>query len=179
MDIRILDREKYKSKKFQVEYFTSSWYIPYSTKGDSYEVEWRKAVFGEPQKKAFDIELYPDYFPEAIALGCFAEEELVGLIEFYPESWNKRLRVTEIWVKDDFRNKGIGSELLEHAKNNAKANGFRMIVLETQSCNVNAIDFYKKNGYEIIGYDKFCYTNQDSLKHEVRLEMGIKVIENE
>lgn len=54
----------------------------------------------------------------------------------------------------------------------AKASGARMSVLETQSCNKNAIAFYRKNGFEIIGFDVYSYQNADLERHEIRIEMG-------
>ena len=53
--------------------------------------------------------------------------------------------------------------------------GARMLILETQSCNENAIAFYKKNGFEIVGFDLYAYTNHDPEAHKVRLEMGKKL----
>jgi hypothetical protein len=50
-----------------------------------------------------------------------------------------------------------------------------MLVLETQSCNVEAIQFYLKHGYELIGFDVAAYSNQDTEKNEVRLELGLKL----
>lgn len=50
-----------------------------------------------------------------------------------------------------------------------------MIVLETQSCNENAIAFYKRNGFAIIGFDLYSYSNTDPERHEVRIEMGKKL----
>ena len=57
----------------------------------------------------------------------------------------------------------------------AKQSGARMVVLETQTCNENAIAFYKKNGFEIIGFDLYSYSNDDPNRHEVRMEMGMKL----
>lgn len=54
----------------------------------------------------------------------------------------------------------------------AVKSGARMIVLETQSCNKKAIDFYMKHGFSLIGLDMYAYSNEDPEKHEVRLEMG-------
>ena len=51
------------------------------------------------------------------------------------------------------RSKGIGTLLRNAISDAAKASGARMSVLETQSCNENAIAFYRKNGFEIIGFD--------------------------
>ena len=57
----------------------------------------------------------------------------------------------------------------------AAKTGARMAVLETQSCNENAISFYRKNGFEIIGFDLYAYSNADPERHEVRIEMGKKL----
>ena len=53
--------------------------------------------------------------------------------------------------------------------------GARMIVLETQSCNEAAIAFYRKNGFSVIGFDLYAYSNTDPERHEVRIEMGKKL----
>ena len=59
----------------------------------------------------------------------------------------------------------------------AESTGARMIVLETQSCNESAIAFYRKNGFSIIGFDLYSYSNNDPERHEVRIEMGKKLRE--
>ena len=51
-----------------------------------------------------------------------------------------------------------------------------MVVLETQSCNENAICFYQKIGFDIIGFDLYSYSNEDPKKHEIRIEMGMKLV---
>lgn len=47
--------------------------------------------------------------------------------------------------------------------------------LFAQINNGNAISFYKKHGFKMIGFDLFVYTNTDQERHEIRIEMG-KVI---
>ncbi len=47
--------------------------------------------------------------------------------------------------------------------------------LETQSCNEAAIAFYRKNGFSVIGFDLYAYSNDDPERHEVRIEMGKKL----
>jgi ribosomal protein S18 acetylase RimI-like enzyme len=64
---------------------------------------------------------------------------------------------------------------MQHAIKLAKEKGARMLVLETQSCNVKAIQFYLKHGYKLIGFDTAAYSNQDIEKKEVRLELGLKL----
>ena len=50
-----------------------------------------------------------------------------------------------------------------------------MIVLETQTCNEKAINFYLRNGFSLIGFDLYSYTNSDPERKEVRIEMGKKL----
>ena len=70
------------------------------------------------------------------------------------------------------RHSGIGTALMAVMLKEAKDSGARMAVLETQTCNENAIAFYRKHGFEVIGFDLFAYTNDDAARHEIRLEMG-------
>jgi len=49
-----------------------------------------------------------------------------------------------------------------------------MMVLETQSFNSKAISFYKKNGFEIIGFDRYAYSNNGPEEKNMRIEMGKK-----
>ena len=51
----------------------------------------------------------------------------------------------------------------------------RMAVLETQSFNYKAISFYQKNGFKIIGFDRYAYSNKGPEEHNMRIEMGIKL----
>ena len=50
--------------------------------------------------------------------------------------------------------------------------GARMAVLETQNFNFKAISFYKKNGFEIIGFDRYAYSNKGPEERNIRIEMG-------
>lgn len=43
----------------------------------------------------------------------------------------------------------------------AECHHVRGIILEAQSCNIQAIDFYLKFGFQLVGFDLFVYSNQD------------------
>lgn len=101
---------------------------------------------------------------------------MLGFVEGALENWNNRFRISNICIFDNsVRNRGIGTALLNTILAEARKTGARMAVLETQSCNENAIAFYNKNGFNIIGFDLYAYTNEDLDKHEVRIEMGIRL----
>lgn len=57
----------------------------------------------------------------------------------------------------------------------AKVKGARMLVLETQSCSVPAVNFYLKQGFTLIGFDSAAYSNEDLERKEIRLELGLKL----
>ena len=80
--------------------------------------------------------------------------------------------ITELWVSDTLQRQGIGTRLMNLAKEKAKEQGRRAIILETQSCNVVAISFYRSQGFKLIGFDSCCYTNRDVERHEVRFDLG-------
>jgi ribosomal protein S18 acetylase RimI-like enzyme len=80
--------------------------------------------------------------------------------------------VTELWVADRFHRRGFGTRLMNLAKQKAKEQGRRAIILETQSCNVRAIAFYRSQGFRLIGFDTCCYANNDVARHEVRFNFG-------
>ena len=120
--------------------------------------------------------LFPDYWEGAQVFGIVSEEngkkEILACIEICPEEWSNRLMVTELWVSEKLRRQGIGSALMNIAKEKAKEQGRRAVILETQSCNTGAIAFYRRQGFKLIGFDACCYTNRDIEKKEVRFNMG-------
>ena len=79
---------------------------------------------------------------------------------------------TELWVHDSLHRQGIGTALMNKAKEIAKEQNRRAIILETQSCNVRAIAFYRSQGFHLIGFDSCCYTNRDVERREIRFNMG-------
>lgn len=61
----------------------------------------------------------------------------------------ERAYLININVKKGFRNKGIGGKLLIHGFDLLKNTGCRNITLEVLKENIEAINFYKKNGFII------------------------------
>jgi len=98
--------------------------------------------------------------------------EMLACIEVCPEEWSNRLVVTELWVSEELRRKGVGKRLMDKAKEVAVRQKRRAVILETQSCNTNAIGFYLHQGFELIGFDTCCYTNEDIARREVRVNLG-------
>ena len=128
-----------------------------------------------PIEKKDQSRLFEPYIEEPRVFVAKVNGEQVGWIELGYQRWNNRLRVWEFLVKEGFRGKGVGTLLMNKAVEVARKKGARMVVLETQSWNVSAIDFYVKYGFELIGLDTYAYSNQDIEKKDVRLEFGLKL----
>lgn len=174
MEVKSLDKATYAGEKFTVRYKTNGYY-DISASGQGFQIQYES--FEAPVEKSFDDVFFGEWLENPIAYGAFENGHLIGYVEGSPENWNHRFRISNICVFDNAkRNQGIGTILMETIMKVAKSSEARMIVLETQSCNENAIAFYKKNGFDIIGFDLYSYSNTDPERHEVRIEMGKKLI---
>ncbi len=173
MTIKRLEQNEYIGKKFTARYKTSGYY---DIRPDENGFSITYTPFGKIIEKAFDDEFFGKWLENPVAFGAFEDEQLIGFVEGSYESWNKRFRISNICVFDnEKRNNGIGASLLNAIIQIAKSFDARMVVLETQSCNERAIGFYKKHGFDIIGFDLYSYSNADPERHEVRIEMGMKL----
>lgn len=177
-----LPKEEWKGTPILMRYTTEEYFDVETTySDDSFRVQMAKKKFDSPvthtpEEYDFPDSLYQDHWENAEAFGIVHErggkKELLACIELCPEEWSNRLMVTELWVSDELQRQGIGTRLMDLAKEQAKQQGRRAIILETQSCNVRAIAFYLSQGFELIGFDSCCYTNADIERHEVRFDMG-------
>ena len=132
-----------------------------------------KEIVHTPEEYDFPDGLYADHWENAEAFGVVDEQgNLKACIEVCPEEWSNRLMVTELWVSEELRGKGLGKQLMDKAKKVAETQKRRAIILETQSCNTNAIGFYLHQGFELIGFDTCCYTNGDIKRREYRINLG-------
>lgn len=180
MDYKIehLPKDQWKGQILPIGYTTKEYYdvaVNQQQKGFEVIIERKtfpKPVKHTPEEDGFSDKLYEDHWTEAYAWGIVLDGQLTAAIETAQENWSNRLRITELWVADEYQKKGIGHKLIEAAKEQARLEQRRAIILETQSCNVNAIDFYLHEGFHLIGFDSCCYENNDLDRKEVRLELG-------
>ena len=71
------------------------------------------------------------------------------------------MHITNIVVKKDFRQKGIGSKLLEKLIETSKQKNVISLTLEVNYKNVPAIKLYEKHGFKYVGKRKKYYNNID------------------
>ena len=173
MIITKLCKQDYEGKKFIARYMTKGYY---DIQRVSTGFDFTYTEFDEEKEISFEDSFFNEWLEEPVAYGAFEDGQLVGFVEGSIEEWNKRYRISNICVfETENRHAGIGKKLMETILQEARQSGARMVILETQTCNEKAIAFYKKNGFEIIGFDLYSYSNDDPEKHEVRIEMGRKL----
>lgn len=172
MEIVKLSKEM-NEKKIVFEYMTSGHYkVTENNHKDNYNLSLTYEEFAQPISKSFTDVLVGDYLENPQSFGVYIDQDIVGYLVVNFEEYNNRMRITQLLVDQRFRRQGIGKSLMSYAEKLATSVNARALVLETQTCNIPAITFYKKCGYKIIGIDLISYSNTDVDNQEVRLEMA-------
>lgn len=173
-----LIKEKWKGTVIPIKYTTDKYYdviVNKTDKGFAIHIEkkkFTKSVTYTLEEYDLKDRLYENFRENVYAWGVVVNSELVAAIETNQELGANLLRITELWVAEEYQKQGIGHELIEIAKEQARRERRRAIILEIQSCNVNAVDFYEHEGFSLIGIDTCCYKNNDSQRKEVKLQFG-------
>lgn len=103
---------------------------------------------------------FEDTFEELMKSSTYAEAFIFeqerkiagyGLIArtYSQEAGGTVIWIEEIYVKEEFRNKGLGSEFINYVKENVPAKRYR---LETEPENLRAQELYKRHGFEHLEY---------------------------
>jgi len=58
--------------------------------------------------------------------------------------------ITVVWVHTDYRGRGLGRKLMEEAESEARKRG--CVGAQVDTLSLQAPDFYRKLGYEIVGH---------------------------
>jgi ribosomal protein S18 acetylase RimI-like enzyme len=74
---------------------------------------------------------------------------LVGLLDRVGEAGV--CEIEPLVVSADFRDKGIGSKLVEYVKKEAKAKGYRFFSVRPELRNEEAFKLYVKLGFNLVG----------------------------
>ena len=121
------------------------------------EMQEEEALIDKTLRKMGENELR-DYLNRFINSGkvfiAIEDGEIVGILLCMLKSWKKYtildriLYIDAIFVKKEFRGKGIGAKLIERAIKYAKERGAKAIILDVHSKNYRAVEFYKKIGFQ-------------------------------
>lgn len=104
-------------------------------------------------RKAFLDEFKNDY---SYTFVCLYNDKIVGFLNahFIFDECN----LNSIAVTKDYRNKGAGNSLINALTKLAYEKSINFITLEVRKSNENAIMFYQKKGFSLIGERKNFYS---------------------
>ncbi len=175
MIIKELPREKYEDYVLHYTYTSDSHYKAQLVEDENgFSFNFKKEKLPEILNRDCYDTLFQPYWNDVSAYGVFEDEEStepIAVLELAREEWNNRLVITQLLVNEEQRGSGIGRLLIDKTVEIAKEEDFRLITLETQTCNIPAIEFYKKCGFSFAGTNLHFYSNDDISENEVMIEM--------
>lgn len=161
-----------KGKELVFRYVTRYYYDVELREENGWRISLIRRPFDRPEEKEFQDTLLSDWLEDPRLYGAEINGKIAGYLELSHERWSNRMRISNIFVDESVRQQGIGSALMDAALSEARKAGARSLILETQSCNDPAIQFYRKHGFTLVGFDLTAYSQEDMEKKEVRLELA-------
>lgn len=77
------------------------------------------------------------------------DDELVAFAQYEWGTTPGHMKLDKLYVRYDLRGGGLGSLLLHHVENEARAKGATRLYLQVNKNNASAIGAYRKNGFEV------------------------------
>lgn len=162
--------------------FTSDLVLRLEKTGQDYQVGWCliETKLDQPYDKGqnYDFDTYEQRnIAERLAQANSLEEviidtrtdKIVGVLDVATESWRSVAWIWNIMLDKDIRGRGLGRILMERTITWAKSHNLRAVMLETQSNNVPACQFYAHLGFQLVGINDQFYTNHDIKRDEIAL----------
>lgn len=131
-----------------------------------YEIE--QACFAEPYTREQLMYEFSEN-PLNKILVAYDENKIVGFVD-YMITFNSAT-ISQIAVLPNYRKKGLGSKLLEEMEKSFPKeidDVVETITLEVRESSINAISFYKKNGYENVVIKKHYYKNGENAVYMIK-----------
>lgn len=172
MKITELNRSEYQNYELDCKYITKAYFDVSIKKKKDIKITIKRKKMRKKIEKGFVSHLFESYIEKPQVYAIFDRKKVIAIIEGSLESWNNRYRIWNFWVDKKYRREGFGQALFSHIEHVAKDSGARALILEVQSCNDPAINFYLKQGLHFVGLNTMEYSNNDIQNKEVRLEMG-------
>lgn len=153
-EIKHLEKDLWKDYMIPLNYASEFYYdVEMKQKEDSFQIELNKKKFDVPCEHKVPDKLYQDWCDKACAWGIEENGTLLAVIETAEESWNNRLRITELWVDEKLRRKGIGEMLMKETFELARKAGYPGSVI------LGEPDYYPRVGFRTC--DLFGITTPD------------------
>ena len=80
-------------------------------------------------------------------IGAFEDEDILGCCMLVEEN-SRTIRLRQMAVLNNLQGKGIGRAIMNFAENIARDRGYKILSMHARK---NAIGFYEKMGYKVVG----------------------------
>lgn len=120
-------------------------------------------------------EMYRSFLRHGVSLGAYEGVRLVGLALVEARTADRVLWIWEFGVLEPYRRQGTGTALLRELERRAERAGFVSLGLETQTTNVPAVDFYRRNGFRVDRVDLDFYPSRLADRGEFAVFMSKRV----
>lgn len=110
-----------------------------------------EVALAELRERVIAYNLAVTGIPDGRSLGCFvrdADGELIAGLDGF--SWGGYAKIEWLWVREDHRGAGLGSQIIRAAE--AEAVRRECAVVRVDSHTFQAPGFYEKLGYERVGF---------------------------
>jgi len=94
-------------------------------------------------------------------LAAEMDGQVCGYVDLLAQPWPRRGWIANLTVAHDYRQQGVGTALMRHARQWAKEQGLKTLMAEMTTKNYPAICFFQKLGFQFCGFNDHYYTNQD------------------
>jgi ribosomal protein S18 acetylase RimI-like enzyme len=173
IDTRKMGRGEFRDSVTVFQYESPGHYrVSICESADGWTVTLKREDFRETFRKRANDKVITPYKGNSEIYGAFVDGAYAGFIQIEFQEHNRSVRVWDIDILREFRGKGAGRALMDLCKSRSRELGARRIILETQTCNLKAIAFYRAMGFGLAGLDATNYQNDDIERGEVRLEMA-------
>ena len=106
--------------------------------------------------------------PFARKIEYVIDDKVIGYLDY--SLIYDRMEIDNFFVNPLYRNKGIGSMLMEYLIGIAKSNDVLNITLEVRVSNIIAINLYKKYGFSEVAMRKYYYGDEDGILMEMKVK---------
>lgn len=122
---------------------------------DSYPYSYRSVIVSEYDESIIGMSLsFPGKYHRITdeMKNFFPHDRINHFKHFFSAPVGDSYFLDALCVDENFRNRGIGSKLIELTKNKARNEGYNSLCLVVFKDNTNAQNVYKKNGFEAIDW---------------------------
>ncbi len=132
------------------------------------EVPWELLLLADPSRK-----LVEEYLKDGQIYVTVLDNIIVGEYVLLDRG-NNLVEIMNIAVDEKFQGKGIGKQLIMHAIQTAKENGFKKIEIGTSNASHAQLFLYQKCGFKIDHLKKNFFVNN---YYEEIFENGVKCVD--